>query len=353
MKKEISDLLLDERFRNWSLKSDLDDYNHWEKHFKEHPDEADIAQKAKEIILLVELEEPTLPEDKNRSSLQKLNNTIDQQEIEKQKADVPGLVSDAFYEKKRQILSYKTRVFIAAAISFFIVFIWLINSEVNKNDGQKSIDLVKIVKRADYGKKLTFVLPDGSKVNLNSGSELKYHSNFADSRQVDLIGEARFEVVRDEDHPFRIKSQGVTTTVLGTTFNVKAYSDEKLSVSVVSGRVLVEKKLEDTVEDIILKKEESTEFDDESQQFRYREYNKDELAWNSGLLVFDDSSLTDVEKKLEKWYGVQVDIQSDVVFNENYSGKYLNSTLEEVLMGMSFVLEFEFKITNKKVSIYR
>jgi ferric-dicitrate binding protein FerR (iron transport regulator) len=340
--KEISNLLLDESFRNWALKANLNDFKVWEQYLKKHPEKYEVAQKAREIILFIELEEHDMPDDQNKLALNNLNKSIDGQ--------VKPYGAEISLHTKRHKILYKSIAFIAAAIAFFVVYTWQVRHYENREIEQEEI--YEIVKKTENGQKLTVSLPDGSKVKLNAGSTLSFTSNFTESRQVTLVGEAKFEVVKDEDRPFSIKTRDHTTIVLGTTFFVKAYPKKKIQISVVSGRVLVEKRLkDDNIQNIILNKEESTEFVEANGNFKYRVYVDDELGWEYGLLVFNTWNIGEIEDKIEKWYGVEMEIHKNLSIKETYSGKYLNSSLDEVLIGMSYVLKFNYSINGDKVLI--
>src|SRR5690606_27701037 len=90
------------------------------------------------------------------------------------------------------------------------------------------------------GVKSSITLGDGSKVLLNSGSSLKYVKGFGtDLREVFLVGEAFFEVSRDSIRPFIVRTGEISTTALGTSFNIEAYKDENLNISLLTGKVAV------------------------------------------------------------------------------------------------------------------
>src|SRR5690606_7892291 len=99
-----------------------------------------------------------------------------------------------------------------------------------------------IHRETERGEKARLSLPDGTHILLNSDSRLWYNPDFGKDleRVVYLEGEAFFDVAKDTLHPFKIHSGDITTTVLGTSFNVQAFADEEITVSLVSGKVQIE-----------------------------------------------------------------------------------------------------------------
>lgn len=119
----------------------------------------------------------------------------------------------------------------AAAITLLLCAWWLLQPESEK-------DQPWAVAYNTEAAPMKIALPDGSRVWLNTGSELSYPETF-EPRQTRLSGEAFFEVARDPLHPFTVTSGEVETRVLGTSFNIKAYADQPVEVAVRSGRVAV------------------------------------------------------------------------------------------------------------------
>jgi len=195
-------------------------------------------------------------------------------------------------------------------------------------------------------------LPDGSAIYLNSGSTLKIPKKFAaDKRTVFLEGEAFFEVTEDKSRPFTIYSGSLSTTALGTSFNVRAYpEEEKLSVALVTGKVKVVNAEIDTFQ--ILIPNEQIIFNTKEQEFKKQAFDIELITgWQKGLLIFQDSDFDEVVEKLERWYGVSFDIQKYPIYQKEYRGKFDNQSLDEVLQVMSFTSGFTYEINDKNVII--
>ena len=139
---------------------------------------------------------------------------------------------------ERKVLPTSVWLKIAASVIILIaagIFTYRFGFEFGGDPG-----LIYIEKATQNGQKSTIILADGTQIKLNAGSKLKYPEQFgSDQRIVTLYGEAFFEVVRDENRPFIVKSKGLMTKVLGTSFNVKAFDNEHTQVTVRTGRVSV------------------------------------------------------------------------------------------------------------------
>lgn len=230
---------------------------------------------------------------------------------------------------------------------------WYVNSAGQDSEGSGTSALV--VKSNPKGQKSLITLPDGSRVRLNSESYVEYHENFVHDRQVKLVGEAFFDVVHDNVHPFVVNSGDVSVRVLGTSFNVQAFPyDESMSVAVVTGKVLVEKRKQHLdSQPAMLMPNEMVRIDHKTGKFEKSSYDAEELlAWKDGVLAFKRASFNEIMERLERWYGVDFVIKRSTPITNGFTGRYKNPTLKVVLEGMSFSSEFKFKIQGDTVLIY-
>lgn len=209
-----------------------------------------------------------------------------------------------------------------------------------------------VIKQAPEGVKLQFELPDGSFVHLNSGSSLKFSREFND-RNAFLEGEAYFDVVSDPQRPFKVECDEVTTTVLGTSFNIFSHQKEVV-VSVATGKVKVDfgGKGPSTV---YLKPGEQVALDRDKETTEVSHFNLYKtIAWKEGVILFEESGLADIIDILQKWYGVEIEIVGiEDIRNVKweYSGEFDNETLENVLAGIGYVKGFRYKISGRKVKL--
>ena len=157
--------------------------------------------------------------------------------------------------------------------------------------------------RVPRGGEYAVTLSDGTEVRLNSESELRYPVAFGDGeRRVYLKGEGYFRVARDEARPFLVEAGGAAVRVLGTSFDVKAYPDDRMIVTtLVTGKIAQRYAAADT--GIVLTPSRQSVYDRESGSLRTREVDpRDALAWREGRIVMKDARLEDIFRELSRWY---------------------------------------------------
>ena len=176
---------------------------------------------------------------------------------------------------------------------------------------------------APKSKVFSVVLADGTKVWLNASSAIKYPTQFTSGiRQVFLTGEAYFEVTRDPNRPFIVSTSNMEIEVLGTCFNVMAYSDEKYIVTtLVSGEV----KVKTAQSKLILKPGMKAELNKETEQLQQTETNTQQVtSWHLGKYIFEYEDLESVISKLAKWYDIKV-----VYINKEKKSLHFSGTLNK------------------------
>lgn len=206
-----------------------------------------------------------------------------------------------------------------------------------------------LVSEVPAGQKRTLILEDGTKITLNAGSKISYPEQFSnDKREVWLEGEAFFEVARDAERPFTVRAGAVNTRVLGTSFNIRAYRDEQhVQVAVASGKVKVSQS--DADENFLLPGK-AIDYNAEKQAFRIGDFNRQEvLAWKEGTLYFKDASYKEVEKALERWYGVEISAEGEAKEDWQYSGSFQQESLKNVLRSIGYVKQFSHTQTGNQV----
>ena len=153
------------------------------------------------------------------------------------------------------------------------------------------------------------ILNDGTEVWLNASSRLFFPTRFTGTcRSVKLEGEAYFKVAPDKEHPFIIQTEKMSTEVLGTEFNVKAYPGSDAHVTLVNGSVKVH--LPQLKEDVVLRPGDDIACAADSylvQQVDISYYTQ----WMEGYFYYDDVPLTDILKDLGRWYNVTIAIEQD------------------------------------------
>ncbi len=226
-----------------------------------------------------------------------------------------------------------------------------------------------------YGSKTSLVLPDGSRVWLNSGSKLTYDKNYAGAlREVSLVGEAYFDVVKDPHKPFILHTSKMDIKVLGTAFNVKCYPDDKhTEASLLRGSIEVTMK--DRTDKIILKPNEKLIITDNepsekraAEQGRKEEtqepmiavshltrepVNNDilETSWLDNKLVFNSETFEEIVIKMERWYGVEISLNNDKIKQKRFTGTFENETIDQALSAMQLTMPFTYVIKKDHIII--
>jgi len=206
------------------------------------------------------------------------------------------------------------------------------------------------------GEKIRFILSDGTQVHLNSGSQIEFPDSFDEnSREVKLDGEAYFVVTSDPERPFMVHSGEITTKVLGTSFNVRSYSDdEEAVVAVASGKVAVLESGSDLLAEnygAVLEANQWTNYRADQHSF---DTNSGDIslftAWNSDVLIYMDDSLEDVAQKFELWYGVDIEFKDDAIKDCIIRGEHRGETLRNVLESITYAfVDMEYVINGREV----
>lgn len=206
------------------------------------------------------------------------------------------------------------------------------------------------------GKLKTITFPDGSKATLNSGSIIIYPQEFkGKTRDIYLNGEAYFNVSQDKSKPFIVKTGNVNIEVLGTIFNVSAYSDNNsITAALEEGKIKINFK-DNKQESVILLPNEQMIYDRTSGIFTKKQANMNSVtAWMQGHLVFQQASINEIIKTIERRYDVTVYLNSNHYDNEIVTAKFIyGESLEELLQILKEIIPgLRYKTEGKKIFIY-
>lgn len=266
-------------------------------------------------------------------------------------------------EPKRKRLRILNAVASAAAIFVVGAFIWVLHDNNRLNDqvasltaqNQKLIAIPELVQgesvlsyKVNPGVKGTIVLPDGSEVILNSASTLRTPARFENGKRVvELEGEGYFKVESNPDWPMYVRtSRGVTVKVTGTEFNLSTYSDDAaLKLTLVRGKVsLLDEKSETEV--VVREKEEvvvgaRAQLEKPARKTADMKLN---TSWKDGYLVFDNTPIREVIKKMERWYGVDITVADSNVMNNHFTASFRSESLQQVLTLLDITCGIKSKI---------
>ncbi len=210
------------------------------------------------------------------------------------------------------------------------------NDTIRQKSGSGKELINKVI--IPYGKKSMIVLSDGTKVWLNAGSQLIYPSYFlSKNRQVMLIGEAFFEVTKNPERPFVVRTNDMNVQVLGTRFDISAYPEDKIIQTVLeegkvnlqySGRGILKRDYNIEMHPNQMVEMDRTSGEAKTRMVDVRKY----VSWKEGMLEFEKVDLIRALKQVERYYNVKIVLADPMIGSYKLSGKLdLKDVPEEVL----------------------
>lgn len=378
IKYSIEEFAIDDYFINWVLNPTLESNQNWNRFLLEHPEKENDLRNARYIIRAIIPIEDDIKDEKL--------NEIWLRIIQKQKSDkvrtfriftkyaailivtlcIAGisfyqLSHDKFDNELTQMESDNQGKVILAdgSVHYFDAkqntMKQLPSGKLTLNedtitegiDDKKSTNLLNHI-IVPYGKRIEVSLSDGSHIWLNSGSKFSYPSKFSEnSREVFLLGEAFLEVSKNPQSPFYLKTADVKIMVLGTKFNVSSYKEDPLVQTVlVEGMVEVQQnKL--FAKKIILQSGEKAVYAKENHNITKEKADTNaSVSWIYGYLVIDKEPITEVLKKLGRYYNQSIIVEDDIN-GITFSGKLeLKDNIEVVLNDLAFASSIKFDNQN-------
>lgn len=232
-----------------------------------------------------------------------------------------------------------------------------------------------------YGSKTKVKLPDSSTVWLNAGARLKFPAHFdGNLREVYLQGEGFFDVTKDSLHPFIVNSNGVNIKVHGTKFNLMANADDNIiETTLVEGAIeILGLKDVDNQSNMILKPGQKLTISKVNDQYKIHSIHEAGLsmpgedttsvkiksanllekanvelatAWTENKLVFVKERFGDVKTKLERWYGVIIDVKDPEILDYRFTGSFEKQTFEQAMSALSKAASCKFKVDKNSVVV--
>jgi transmembrane sensor len=235
-------------------------------------------------------------------------------------------------------------VFLALIVFTFIYYL-------TKSDQQLRNDTYEVAQKENKaGQKSKIYLTDGSLIWLNSNSTLTYTRPFRDNvREVELRGEAFFEIASDTLRPFVVKFSDTFVEVLGTSFNISAYDEDPQKViSLAEGKI----SLKHMDQHQVLTPGWIAEISHKTNTIEsYKGDVSANLAWTRDELQFTNASYSEIFPKLERWYGMEILLEGsydpEIKFTGTFKDEYLNNVLENLIMDRNM----HYKIDQEKVIV--
>lgn len=194
------------------------------------------------------------------------------------------------------------------------------------------------------GSRTKFQLPDGTQGWLNGGSSIKYPINFNKHRNVEISGEAWFDVVHLKSEEFRVITPYFDVKVLGTQFNVIAYDDETTAEIILErGKVLVLNKDQDVKEE--LKPDQQLIYNKSAKEFIKTSIDsKNYTSWKDGVLIFKNVPMSEIARRLERRYNTEIILHGDSLKSSIFRATFQDETLDEICKMLSTVSPIKYKI---------
>ena len=203
--------------------------------------------------------------------------------------------------------------------------------------------------RVPRGGEYNLVLSDGSRIWLNSESELTFPAKFnGNQRKIALKGEAYLEVAKNETLPFIVEVEGTQVEVLGTSFNVKAY--ENIETTLVEGKVCIRT---NSLTETILNPGEQGVVTKESSEITVKQVDtRLYTSWVKGMFAFRSLSLEEIMKTFERWYNVTVTFENDELKQRRFTGNLRrNEEINPHLDVISLTTNVEFEFSGEKILV--
>lgn len=264
--------------------------------------------------------------------------------------------SDEMYQyiiNRIRIQQKKRILFRAAAILIpFLVLLgqfWYIDKRIDlfADSGYEEIYVPK-------GERMQLIFQDGSKAILNAETRIKYPRKFAFSeRKVELEGEAFFEVSSNKDRPFIVDLKDVNVKVVGTTFDVKAYtSDPDIFVTLETGKVTLTNNTHPLTH---LKPGEKATYNRKTGLCKVSrpENIENSSAWKKKQIIFNNTSLSEVVTTLSRWYNVKFEVMDSSALYYNYTLTSTDQTLSDILKDLEKITPIQFSEEEGIIKIRR
>lgn len=212
-----------------------------------------------------------------------------------------------------------------------------------------AVDTLEVI--APIGSRTVVQLTDGTEVNLNYGSRIKYPREFiGNKREIKLYGEGYFDVAHNPDKPFIVNASNINIKVLGTEFNVNAYPDEnKVATTLVSGKVTLEVLDEDGQAKTLgaMQPGQHVNYETESGEIESTLGNIDKyIAWKDGKLVFDNASIKEVTVQLSRMFNVDIKVAENIS-DLTYTVTFIDEPLFFILDLMTETTPIKYTVSER------
>lgn len=386
-KKKNNELWQDDRFIRDRLLPEEDSAAYWEVYLKEHPEKRELFEETCHDFDKMKLNNYTIAEGKKRELLDQIHKSHEMRKRKQVRYYLYGALAAAcligmlflipFYLGEKSLGSedylavlpvtdtVRTEVTLITdhaetielednAVIAYDSTIYVQNTKGEKSylsdstteQEEKTVHNTLIVPR---GKRSSLQLADGSKIWVNAGTVLHFPSTFgSDKRVIRVEGEIYIEVARDESKPFYVQTPKFTVNVLGTSFNVSAYSDEEMqSVVLVKGQVAVKTRDAKEIKLIPNQKLEMDRMENKIIPVDVYDY----ISWKDGILQFKGETVAEVLKRLSRYYNVEIKCDPTVSGRRCGGELMLFDDIRQVLKTLSLLYNVSYRFESETIII--
>ncbi len=287
------------------------------------------------------------------------NEVLDREELES--PDLSSVLDKVHHElniranrKRKQQIHLRVLHFLmrVAAVLFVPLLAFTVWHASGHHAPVGAVTMAELV--APRGGRIQFTLPDGTHGWLNAQSTLRYPTSFrGKERKVSLSGEGYFEVAHDKRHPFIVNAEKVEVKVLGTQFDISAYPDDDVAeITLVKGKVEVYGKKDEHWKTLLSSLSPGEQIVIRKVDLKYRKQKVENpqyyAAWKEGKLIFRNDPMTEVVKKLGRWYNVEFLLQEKNLEEYRYHATFQYESLDEVLKLIKLTSPVDYRIIKRK-----
>ncbi len=267
-----------------------------------------------------------------------------------QKSAFNEIINQINNKKEKKSISVKRIYSIAASILLPVLlggFAWFYQWTSSSNEPELFTEIVAPPK---HNTQIT--LPDGTQVWLSPESKLKYGQNYGRKiRNVILDGEGYFEVTKNQEKPFTVETGHLKVKVLGTSFNLEAYSNEPMvRTTLVRGSLQIESEL--ISKEVLLSPGDRVSVDVNSRQLTSEKVNTEIYRLvKDGMIIFKRNTLSEVCRKLERWFMIPVEFNGTDNQDLLFTAKFQDESVEKILKILNLTIPINYQILNEKIVI--
>ncbi|GAA3575073.1 FecR family protein [Snuella lapsa] len=257
------------------------------------------------------------------------------------------------YEQENPSNNHTKFIYSGIAIAAIILIAAFVTFNISKpatyENEQNTLALVT-TKKAE---KRYILLEDSTKVTLNANSVLSYPKHFiGNTREVTLKGEAFFEVTKNQDKPFIVSLEnGMKIKVLGTSFNIKSYAEDKdIKTTLVTGKVKVIKEQDSTTIDLV-PSQQATYIKEKDKIIVEKVDTKKFTSWKENKFIYNETPMAQVLRDLERAYNVTFIVESKDIYKYKYNGVFDNFSINQILEIFEISSPITYHIKNNRITL--